>query len=128
MRGWLHKHGRLGRAFGVATVLLRVVTVLVAMQFSGALHDVSDFVAAVAELEHVDDGCPADRPCDDCPAGCPNCHCSNLAGSLVAPAGFAELREPLAESLLPRPLVGRTVPCGPDLPSIYRPPRPLTRS
>lgn len=128
MRGWFNKRRRMGRTFAVLAALLRVVTVLFALQFSGALHDVSDLVAAVAGLEHVDDQCPVDRPCHDCPAGCPNCHCPNLAGSLVAPAGVAEVRAPTAESTLPRALDGRTAPRGPDLPSIYRPPRTLARS
>jgi len=99
-----------------------LLTVLLAMQFGGLIHGVSDVVAAVvtsAEVEH--EHCPPDRPCEDCPAGCPNCHCGVL-GSLVPESPLPLLARLPSDSRPPR-LEGARAPTGPVLPSLFRPPR-----
>jgi len=100
-----------------------VVTVLFAMQFSGLIHGISDVVDAVAVREEgaEHEHCPPDRPCEDCPPGCPNCHCGVL-GSLVPDSPLA-LRARLPVDSRPHRLEGTQAPAGPELPSLFRPPR-----
>jgi hypothetical protein len=104
-------------------VVLRVLAVVLGLQVSGAAHFVEDAVALVTagHTEH-DEQCPADGPCDDCPPGCAQCHCSNALRSAV-PSSHSAL-VPLLE-------VSKTAACGaverpplsPDLPSLFRPPQ-----
>lgn len=103
-------------------VLFRALTVLFALQFSGVIHGVSDVTHAVllqAEAEH--EHCPPDRPCDDCPPGCPNCHCG-VIGSL-APESPLALVSRLPSGPRSRRIEGARAPAGPELPSLFRPPR-----
>jgi hypothetical protein len=113
---------RFQRSWAVFLAVFRVVTVLLALQFSGVIHDVTDFVESVAPAaQHEHEQCPADGPCDDCPAGCPNCHCAAL-GAVVADVALASLLAPLGDSLPARRPAAQT-PSGPELPSLFRPPR-----
>jgi hypothetical protein len=102
--------------------LVRVVTVLFAMHFSGLIHGISDLVEAVVLADSTEhEQCPPAGPCEDCPPGCPNCHCGVL-GSLEPESPLALLaRLPLAPEL--RQLEGAEAPVGPELPSLFRPPR-----
>ena len=112
------------RAFLTLVVLFRVLTVLFAMQVSGLIHGLSDVVDAVAvhaEAEVGHEHCPPDRPCEDCPPGCPNCHCG-IIGSLVPEAPLA-LVSRLPSDPRPHRLEGARTPAGPELPSLFRPPR-----
>lgn len=105
--------------------LLRLVAFVLGFQLSGVGHFVVDAisVAIVGEAEH-DEQCPVDRPCDDCPPGCPSCHCPNTLRSTVPAPTFAVAAElPLFE-VAADPT--NAVPVGPDLPSLYRPPRTHT--
>jgi hypothetical protein len=74
--------------------------------------------------EEEDHGAPCenDRPCDDCPTGCPNCHCPTALRSLAARPSFdVAPAQPAGDiGLIVR---RRNAPSGPDLPSLYRPPR-----
>lgn len=122
------KPSRARRAWTLLIVLGRVLTLLFSLELGGLVHDVTDVVAAVADVQRDEERCPLDGPCDDCPAGCPNCHCPNALGALV-PATAPPAAVDRTESISAAPLLdgGRT-PEGPDLPSIYRPPRGLARS
>ncbi len=117
--------GRPRRSWALLLVVVRSLVLVLAMQFSGVVHDLSDFVEAVAATpdqaaEH--EQCPADGQCNDCPPGCPNCHCPAAIGSLVpAPLG-AVARQTLALSL-PASLYDTQAPPGPELPGLFRPPR-----
>jgi hypothetical protein len=106
----------------------RVVALVFSLQFGGLVHGVTDLVAAVADLQHEEERCPLDGPCDDCPAGCPNCHCPNALGALVPAPSLATVLD--ADATPPEaPLLDRgRAPEGPERPSIYRPPRYLARS
>lgn len=104
-------------------VALRVLAVVLGLQLSGVAHFVEDAVAAVAtgHAEH-EDPCPADRPCDECPPGCPQCHCSNAMRSVVPPVGAPSLL--LAETALSAAVAETSrAPLSPDLPGLFRPPQ-----
>jgi hypothetical protein len=104
-------------------VALRVLAVVLGLQLSGVAHFVEDAVAAIAtgHAEH-EDPCPADRPCDECPPGCPQCHCSNTMRSVAAaPAAPSVL---LAETALSAAVAATSsAPLSPDLPGLFRPPQ-----
>jgi hypothetical protein len=109
-------------ALALVAVLVRALTVLLALQFCGAIHDVSDAVASfvsVADVQHEE--CPPDGPCDDCPPGCPNCHCAAL-GTLI-PALRVDVAPALLEESLPACLDQTQAVTGPDRPALFRPPR-----
>jgi hypothetical protein len=104
-------------------VLMRVLSLVLGVQLSGIAHVVEDVVSVVVagHAEH-DEQCPADGPCNDCPPGCPQCHCPNALRS-VAPLASATvvLGLPASTAL---PLVGRAErPPSPVLPAPFRPPR-----
>jgi len=103
-------------------MIVRVLTVLLSLQFCGAIHDFSDAVRFVVS---ADDGqhekCPPNGPCDDCPPGCPNCHCAAV-GSIVPDVQVELAPELLAESL-PSCLYATQAVAGPDRPPLFRPPR-----
>lgn len=123
-RDFMKWQGRPGRAWALLLVVLRSLLLVFALQFSGVVHDVSDFIEAVADAperaEH--EQCPVDGPCSDCPPGCPNCHCAAAMGSLAPPPALAVLPQVLALSL-GASLYGTQAPPGPDLPGLFRPPR-----
>jgi hypothetical protein len=106
---------------GVA-VLLQVLAAVVGLQMGGVIHAANDVVSiCIAGGEH-DDGCPLDGPCDDCPAECPSCHCSNGFRTLAVPPPEIQLSL-LAEAPMTVEWVDAREPAPPDLPSVYRPPR-----
>jgi hypothetical protein len=112
------------RAWALLLVALRSLLLVFALQFSGVVHDISDFVEAVVDApEHAEhEQCPADGPCDDCPPGCPNCHCPAAFGSLAAEPPLAILPQLLALSL-PASLDRTQAAPGPELPGLFKPPR-----
>ena len=102
-------------------MLGRLLVILLSVQLSGVAHDAAELAVSIlaGHAEHEDD-CPPDRPCSDCPAGCANCHCSPLR-SLV-PHQVTHLRVGFAAGDVT--YAGQSGgPPGPDLPSIFRPPR-----
>jgi hypothetical protein len=104
-------------------VLFRTVAVLFALQLGGVLHDALDVAAAVMNVEEEHERCPDDGACDDCPAGCPNCHCAN-AMRLVVPEPTPYLQiatsSPVAVVWV---VAADDTPPRPELASLYRPPR-----
>ena len=122
--GTMTSKGRVKRSWAVVLVALRALLVVFALQSSGAIHDIFDFVETVTAVpdkaEH--EQCPVDGPCNDCPPGCPNCHCAALG--LVAPASpMAILPQQLLASALPASLAETQAPRRPDLPGLFRPPQ-----
>jgi hypothetical protein len=110
------------RPWGLLLVVVRALTLLLALQFSGTLHDLTDVVDAFSsESSGEHEQCPVDGPCQDCPPGCPNCHCASL-GSL-APEPPPELVPQLLVSSLPLGLYATQAIPGPERPSLFRPPR-----
>lgn len=122
--GFMTRKGRVKRSGAALFVALRAVLVVFALQLSGAIHDISDFVEAVGAVpdkaEH--EQCPIDGPCNDCPPGCPNCHCAAALGS-VAPAAPTVILPLVLASALPASLAETQAPRGPDLPGLFRPPK-----
>src|SRR5213075_506222 len=116
--------GRPRRAWALLLVVLRSLLLVFTLQFSGVVHDVADFVEAVTAAPDrvAHEQCPADGPCNDCPPGCPNCHCPAALGSLAPAAPIAVLPQVLVLSLAPS-LYETQAPPGPELPSLFRPPR-----
>ncbi len=112
------------RCWALLLVVMRSLLVVFALQFSGVVHDLSDALEAVASAsdqpEH--EQCPADGPCNDCPPGCPNCHCAAAMGSVAPSATLAVLPQVLTLSL-PESLYDTQAPLGPELPGLFRPPR-----
>jgi hypothetical protein len=105
------------------SLLLRVLAVLLGVQLGGIGHAAADALhetGIIVVEEHEE--CPLDRACDDCPPGCPQCHCSNRVPSVAPLDAFVLV------SALPRadvtfaPTESRSPP-RPELPSLYRPPR-----
>jgi len=122
--GFMTRHGSVKRSWAVVLVALRALLVVFALQLSGAIHDISDFVETVTtasdKAEH--EQCPVDGPCNDCPPGCPNCHCSAALGSVATATPLAILPQVLA-CALPASLAETQAPRGPDLPGLFRPPQ-----
>jgi hypothetical protein len=112
-----------------ATILvaLRVFAVLLGLELAGVGHAVVDLVECVAaEAGEAHEQCPPDGACDDCPPGCPSCHCANRVTS-VAPnrAPLPSVVEtPPADAWLR--FAERGVSPGPEPSSVYRPPRSST--
>jgi hypothetical protein len=105
-------------------VAMRVAVVLLGLQFGGLVHDVADVVDAVVLAHEAPEheSCPANRPCDDCPPGCPNCHCSAATTPMVPQAAPSLFTELAATRVLP-PSDAAEAPAGPERPTLFRPPR-----
>jgi hypothetical protein len=111
------------RPWLIFALAARLVVVLFSMHFAGVLHDAMDLVQSVATVDQPEhEQCPPDRPCEDCPPGCPNCHCAAAIGTLAVSAPLA-LTPRLLSSSLPLSLDRTQAPAGPELPSLFRPPR-----
>jgi hypothetical protein len=111
--------GRIGLSL---LALVRMFSLLLGLQLSGAPHFVEDVLVLVT-AEHVEhEQCPADGPCDDCPAGCPQCHCSNALRSVAASSA-----DPIAlgfdASLVAGHAPSEQAPIAPELPGLFRPPQ-----
>ncbi len=125
VRSTASARARWSRLLRVVAVIVRVFLVVVSFELSGA----AAVIAAVCEEAGDDDGCCPDCPLEkdgnECPPGCPSCHCSHAGLSL--PPVFAPA---MASAGMPRiPTVPApheaSVPRAPPLRSVYRPPRPL---
>jgi hypothetical protein len=104
-------------------VLLRVVAVVIALQMSGALHAAADALMSCAGLVAGGD-CDDEADGQQCPPGCPNCHCP--ARSNVAPPEAFDVSSllTLSEGQRLAPVFrDDTGPQGPDRSPLYRPPR-----
>ena len=64
--------------------LLRVVIVAVTMQFSGMAHYAADAVHVIegVALHEGRISCPSDDRGEECPPGCPDCHCAHVVWAL----------------------------------------------
>jgi len=105
------------------SLLLRVLAVLLGVQLGGVGHAAADALhetGIIAVEEHEE--CPLDRACDDCPPGCPQCHCSNRVPS-VAPLASFVVASAFPSADVPFALTESAAPARPELPSLYRPPR-----
>lgn len=101
---------------------MRVLALILGLQISGASHSLVDVVAALGDhtAEH-DDPCPPSGPCDECPEGCPDCHCPNAFRS-----GLPQSNTALLEPAPSEPVVAWFEARAPDVPDPqlpFRPPR-----
>lgn len=115
------RRAAVGRFARAALLLLRAVAVCLSLQMSGFLHFATDlWLDGEAAARHFSES-EGDGD-DDCPPGCPTCHC--VHASPVLPIPF----EAPASKLLPAfevtwaPYEARS-PASPAPPSVYRPPR-----
>lgn len=117
------RHRRSSRLWVSLFVALRVLVVLLGLHVSGVAHAVEDAVNLVVtgHAEH-EEQCPADGPCDDCPPGCPQCHCPNAMRS-VAPKAGAPFVLVAEAAIAPAVDAAMRVPLSPDLPGLFRPPQ-----
>jgi len=117
-----HRH-RFARIWLSLLVLARVLALVLGVQLSGAAHIAADVVSLVQSgvVEH-DDECPVDGACDDCPPGCPRCHCQNHL-PVVVPEAVSLQVETQARPAVATLDVEAQVLLGPELPSVFRPPR-----
>jgi hypothetical protein len=107
--------------------LAQVIALLACVQISGVTNVVSDLLVAVGLVAAHAEECADDAQDAECPPGCPLCHCFHCGmSSLPAFAGDL-LLEPKSQERGPSPATV-TAPNGPDLPSVYRPPRSSLRS
>ena len=108
--------------------LVRAALLVLALQLGGVIHGAADALATIGVLDAEHEACPPDGACDDCLAGCPNCHCAGALRTVV-PDGALALSAPHGE---PRRMLratdGSSASLGPTLPSVYRPPRAVVRA
>jgi hypothetical protein len=112
------------RVWSRLLVVLRLLAVVLSLQLSGVGEPLTELVCAVAcDVPcHHDDESSRDGPCNDCPPGCPSCHCANALVSIV-PASPAAL---LDAQLLEQPTQLRfseQAPPSPELSGLFRPPQ-----
>jgi hypothetical protein len=108
--------------WALLVALVRVLTILLSLQFCGAIHDFSDAVRSLVTADQVQhETCPPDGPCDDCPPGCPNCHCAAIRS--IVPDTRLDVAPDLLEASLPACLYATQAVAGPDRPCLFRPPR-----
>jgi hypothetical protein len=103
--------------------LARLLCVVLGLQLSGVAHVAEDALSFVVagHAEH-DEQCPADGPCNDCPPGCPQCHCPNALRS-VAPQATTDLLPAFQVSTALALVGGEQAPPAPVLPAPFRPPQ-----
>lgn len=108
---------------GPLLFVLRVLAVVLTVQVSNVGHVAADLAGAAFgyTVEHED--CTRDCPDDQCPPGCPNCHCSHGSGGALLPVAMTlEIQSPNdGSSWSPRHAMDR--PPSPALSSVYRPPK-----
>ena len=108
--------------------LLRGLIVVVAMQFSGIAHYAADAVHAIEGVGSHDGrvSCPSDDRDEECPPGCPDCHCAHGVFALpsACPAVSAAM-DPAFEVEFAHEPVGP--PSGAPR-SLFRPPRSFPTS
>ncbi|MFZ5894663.1 MAG: hypothetical protein ACOY0T_26610 [Myxococcota bacterium] len=123
MKQELNHRRRSARPLMLLLALFRALAVLLALQLGGIPHGTVDVLSAVMGVEEEHEQCPDDGSCNDCPAGCPNCHCSNSLRVAVPQAPASPLV--VSVSLPPPAWATADEDCrsGPELPSLYRPPR-----
>lgn len=114
-------------------VVLRLLSLLVVTELSGAAHALLDVAARLAGTEHPHDDCDDEEAGHECPPGCPNCHCAH--GAVAQLAARSEPRVELEPSVpwvfcndagfVPR---AELRPQGADRTRLYRPPRAVALS
>lgn len=129
-----HAQGRLGRSVGgwrrrsillACVAALRVIAVLLSLEFSGAAHAALDgYEALTGVTQHADDDCE-DEAGHECAPGCPNCHCWHAGLPTVPPAAVSDTLKVAARAEQGRGFVPYTaMPLREAaLASLYRPPR-----
>jgi len=83
-------HGKHRKQSRFTLWLIRVVALIVALQFAGVVHPLLDAARSLelAASEGEEQSCPFEERGDLCPPGCPSCHCVQPAVA-IAPAPIA---------------------------------------
>jgi hypothetical protein len=106
--------------------LFQILSIVASFQISTVGHFVRDFVQVLSDgrHHHEDPDQDEDDPGHECPPGCPNCRHVHLSGASVPVAPIAALSDaPPIVASAQRRSTAEDAPPGPQLPSIYRPPR-----
>ncbi|HMI84609.1 MAG TPA: hypothetical protein VK550_10975 [Polyangiaceae bacterium] len=101
--------------------ILRALVLLLVFSLTGIAGAFD--VGQVAGARECCSDCPDEGGDQECPPGCPSCHCAH--GSLALPKQTGDrvaVRRDAVEGATPRP-VEATAPRAPMLPGVYRPPR-----
>ena len=100
-----------------------MLTLVVALQLSGLEHCLHDVWQALTTTAFVHQACPDDETGNECPPGCPDCHCAHIAHAAVPTQACSVQRAAdLSPALGPLPLRDFAPP-SPQLPALFRPPR-----
>jgi len=113
------------RALCWLVCLFQLFALVASFQLSNVGHFASDVVQVLTVGHHHDvPDDDEDDPGHECPPGCPNCHHVHPGGaSLPQYAESTPSVAPIPRRSPERWLADDDVPPGPQLPSIYRPPR-----
>ncbi len=120
------RHARVARARRCLLAVFHALAIIITVQLSGMGHDLGDLVSWLVDdgAAEPEDHCENDTSDRECPPGCPSCHCTHPAVGI--PEREASVPLPL---LVPRearsiaPVYDDRIPLGPELPSVFRPPR-----
>lgn len=103
-------------------LLLRALAMCLALHLSGLVHFALDRWHGDDTAHHASD-CPDDGGDEDCPPGCPSCHCVHVSPALPVPfATLGPSRLLPAYEMAWTPYEARTPPALAP-PGVYRPPR-----
>jgi len=110
----------------LVALFVRLFAVILTVQTSGAAHGAVDLIEAALgnTVDHED--CSGEGTDDNCPPGCPNCHCSHGGATVIPHSSLA-----LHVSHPPHDIAwtqGHTTetPPAPLLSPVYRPPKAIT--
>lgn len=111
----------------ILVTCLRFLVLALSVHF-GALALVAITDESCTEESDCCSDCPIEGSGQECPPGCPNCHCHHASGAVAIPElDGKDLALPSRDQGTER---GRpqaaTAPREPALPSVFRPPRPRT--
>jgi hypothetical protein len=119
----VNRTGRSQRKYAPFLWVLRALLIALALQLGGMIHGTADLLGAVGVLAGEHEQCPPDGACDDCLAGCPNCHCAAALRTVAPDASWSVEPAHGAPDLALCVRSGSSAPLGPTLDSVYRPPR-----
>ncbi len=107
-----------------ALLLVRAVALILAVQMSNVAHAAVDVASAVFGYVAEHDDCMRDCEDDQCPPGCPKCHCASARPN-VLPSDLIGLQPPPPRATTTSWSRSPTTeqPPSPLLSSVYRPPK-----
>jgi hypothetical protein len=111
-RGWAH----------LFHATLSAIVILVTLELSGLAARAVEMVCDGESVGDCCSDCPVDQGGQECPPGCPSCHCAHATTALPTATGDQMSVVDSRQGVCFRPYEA-TVPRSTDLRRIYRPPR-----